>query len=123
MFPTLTMFSRSPHSAGRKISTRGALTLFVMLACAFLALAAANPAHALDLTDAAGIGGPLQGAIQTLADMSDGFRAIVGFVAFVVALISMTALRNFSPVLSYVGVAIFGAIGLGVGGSVLGAVI
>ena len=37
---------------------------------------------------------------------------LVGFIGFVVALISLSALRNFGPVLFYVGLAIFAAVGL-----------
>ena len=49
--------------------------------------------------------------------------ALVGFVGFVVALISLSALRNFGPVLFYVGLAIFGAVGLVIAGAIMGAVV
>ena len=50
-------------------------------------------------------------------------KALVGFVGFVVALISLAALRNFGPVLFYVGLAIFAAVGLVIAGAIMGAVI
>lgn len=50
-------------------------------------------------------------------------RPAVGFVGFVVALISLAALRNFGPVLFYVGLAIFAAVGLVIAGAIMGAVI
>ena len=46
-----------------------------------------------------------------------------GFVGFVVALISLSALRNFGPVLFYVGLAIFAAVGLVIAGAIMGAVV
>ena len=49
--------------------------------------------------------------------------ALVAFIGFVVAFISLAALRNFGPVLFYLGMAIFGAVGLVVAGAILGAVI
>lgn len=52
-----------------------------------------------------------------------GHHALVGFVGFVVALISSAALRNFGPVLFYAYLAIFGAVGLVIAGAIMGAVI
>ena len=50
-------------------------------------------------------------------------KALVGFISFVVALISLAALRNFGPVLYYIGVAIFATVGLVIAGAIMGAVI
>ncbi len=47
----------------------------------------------------------------------------MAFIGFVVAFISLAALRNFAPVLFFLGMAIFGAVGLIVAGAILGAVI
>ncbi|WP_323166076.1 hypothetical protein [Pseudomonas bubulae] len=47
----------------------------------------------------------------------------MGFIGFVVALISLSALRNFGPVLFYVGLAIFAAVGLVIAGAIMGAVV
>jgi hypothetical protein len=47
----------------------------------------------------------------------------LGFISFVVALISLAALRNFGPVLYYIGVAIFATVGLVIAGAIMGAVI
>ena len=65
-------------------------------------LMAVAPSHALDLVAFTGIAGPLAAAL---------------------AFISLAALRNFGPVLFYLGMAIFGAVGLTIAGAILGAVI
>jgi hypothetical protein len=44
-------------------------------------------------------------------------------VGFVVAFISLSALRNMGPVLFFMGLAIFGAVGLTIAGAILGATI
>ena len=66
---------------------------------------------------------PLAAALGQLAALAPGVKALVGFVGFVVAFISLAALRNFGPVLFYLGMAIFGAVGLTIAGAILGAVI
>jgi hypothetical protein len=83
----------------------------------------AAPSHALDLVAFTGIAGPLAAALAQLAALAPGVKALVGFVGFVVAFISLAALRNFGPVLFYLGMAIFGAVGLTIAGAILGAVI
>ena len=70
-----------------------------------------------------GSAGPLTAALAQLAALAPGGKALVGFVGFVVAFISLAALRNFGPVLFYLGMAIFGAVGLTIAGAILGAVI
>ena len=97
-----------------------ALSLF---AAGLLGLAVALPSHALDLVTFAGITGTLVSALTTLATLGPGAKAIVGFLGFVVALISLTALRNFGPVIFYLGVAVFAAVGLPIAGAIMGAVI
>ncbi len=67
--------------------------------------------------------GPLQRAIQRFADMNTGLVALVIIIGFLVALVSLAALRNFAPVLGYVGLAIFAAVGLVVAFAIAGAVI
>ena len=94
-----------------------------LAAVALLGLAAAFPSHALDLVAFTGITGPLVSALTTLATLGPGAKAIVGFLGFVVALISLTALRNFGPVIFYLGVAVFAAVGLPIAGAIMGAVI
>ena len=88
-----------------------------------LGLLAALPSQALDLVAFSGITGPLVGALTLLASLGPGIKALVGFVGFVVAFISLAALRNFGPVLFYVGMAIFGAVGLVIAGAIMGAVL
>ena len=67
--------------------------------------------------------GLMAAALGQLAALAPGVKALVGFVGFVVAFISLAALRNFGPVLFYLGMAIFGAVGLTIAGAILGAVI
>ena len=86
-------------------------------------LMAVAPSYALDLVAFNGIAGPLAAALAQLAALAPGVKALVGFVGFVVAFISLAALRNFGPVLFYLGMAIFGAVGLTIAGAILGAVI
>lgn len=94
-----------------------------LLAAALLGLFAAFPSLALDLVAFTGITGPLTSALTQISALGPGIKALVGFVGFVVALISLAALRNFGPVLFYVGLAIFGAVGLVIAGAIMGAVI
>ena len=82
-----------------------------------------QPALALDLVGFSGITGPLTSALTQLAAIGPGIKALVGFIGFVVALISLSALRNFGPVLFYVGLAIFAAVGLVIAGAIMGAVL
>ena len=99
------------------------LAIVLLLAVLALGLGIALPGYALDLVAFTGITGPLTSALTQLADLGPGIKALVGFIGFVVALISLSALRNFGPVLFYVGLAIFGAVGLVIAGAIMGAVI
>jgi len=110
-----------PHL--RKPSRRAMLnSLMLTLAVASL-LAATSPSHAIDLVTFTGITGPMVSALAQLAALGPGVKALVGFVGFIVAFISLSALRNFGPVLFYLGMAIFGAVGLVIAGAIMGAVI
>ena len=95
-------------------------TIVAMVAAAIVGLIAASPSHALDLVAFSGITGPLTAALTQLSSLAPGVKALVGFVGFVVAFISLAALRNFGPVLFYLGMAIFGAVGLTIAGAILG---
>ena len=110
------------HFAGSRGSKRllSPVSLFVLMA---LGLCVAFPGYALDLVAFTGITGPLTSALTQIASLGPGIKALVGFVGFVVALISLAALRNFGPVLFYVGLAIFAAVGLVIAGAIMGAVI
>ena len=110
------------HCAGSRRSKRllSPVSLFVLMA---LGLCVAFPGYALDLVAFTGITGPLTSALTQIASLGPGIKALVGFVGFVVALISLAALRNFGPVLFYVGLAIFAAVGLVIAGAIMGAVI
>ena len=99
------------------------MTQRALFALTVLGLAAACPLHALDLVAFTGITGPLTSALTQISALGPGIKALVGFVGFVVALISLSALRNFGPVLFYVGLAIFAAVGLVIAGAIMGAVI
>ena len=107
-----------PHLAARK-----PMNLTVLLAMIVVGLGAAFPGYALDLVAFTGITGPLTSALTQIAALGPGIKALVGFVGFVVALISLSALRNFGPVLFYVGLAIFAAVGLVIAGAIMGAVV
>jgi hypothetical protein len=110
-------------AAAAPTRARKHLIIASLLAFLTLGLMATFPSHALDLVAFAGIGGPLATALAQLAALAPGVKALVGFVGFVVAFISLAALRNFGPVLFYLGMAIFGAVGLTIAGAILGAVI
>lgn len=110
-------FSRSVIP--RRNPAAGAALSFVMV----LGLLVAAPGLALDLVAFGGITGPMVSALTQISALGPGIKALVGFVGFVVALISLAALRNFGPVLFYVGLAIFGAVGLVIAGAIMGAVI
>ncbi|MBI5721049.1 MAG: hypothetical protein HZC37_25525 [Burkholderiales bacterium] len=97
-----------------------AIALLALLA---IGLCIAMPGYALDLVAFTGITGPLVSALTQISALGPGIKALVGFVGFVVALISLAALRNFGPVLFYVGLAIFGAVGLVIAGAIMGAVV
>ena len=83
----------------------------------------AATSDALDLVTFAGISGPLTAALTQLATLSPGVKALIGFIGFVVALVSLAGLRNFGPVLFYLGLAIFAAVGLVIAGAIMGAVL
>jgi hypothetical protein len=100
-----------------------ALNVMALFAVIVFGLCVAFPTHAIDLVAFGGITGPLVSALTQLAALAPGVKALVGFIGFVVALISLAALRNFGPVLFYVGLAIFAAVGLVIAGAIMGAVI
>lgn len=106
-----------------KVSRRPRLPLWALALVSLLATLLAAPSHALDLVGFVGITGPLVAALTQLAALGPGVKALVGFIGFVVAFISLSALRNFGPVLFYLGMAIFGAVGLTIAGAIMGAVI
>jgi hypothetical protein len=93
------------------------------LAVLALGLGLSMPGFALDLVAFTGITGPMTSALAQISALGPSVKALVGFVGFVVALISLSALRNFGPVLFYVGLAIFGAVGLVIAGAIMGAVV
>jgi len=107
----------------RNTSTRQPMVVALLLTIVALGLGMAFPGFALDLVAFTGITGPLTSALTQIAALGPGIKALVGFVGFVVALISLSALRNFGPVLFYVGLAIFAAVGLVIAGAIMGAVV
>ncbi len=111
----VTTFRRTPN---RTPLAAAALVLLLVVG-----LCVAFPGYALDLVAFTGITGPLTSALTQIAAVGPGIKALVGFVGFVVALISLSALRNFGPVLFYVGLAIFAAVGLVIAGAIMGAVL
>lgn len=109
--------------ARSRAPTRRPLAVLPLLTLLALGLCVAFPSYALDLVAFTGITGPMTSALTQIAGLGPGIKALVGFVGFVVALISLSALRNFGPVLFYVGLAIFAAVGLVIAGAIMGAVI
>jgi hypothetical protein len=107
-------------SIGNKQKKAG---IFMALMVAFAALFAAAPTYALDLVAFTGITGPMVTALTQIATLTPSIKALVGVIGFVVAFISLSALRSFGPVLFFIGLAIFGSVGLVVAGSIMGAVI
>ena len=118
--PALTFPSRL---FATRMATRQPLLWAGALLLASLLLLATMPSYAIDLVNLGAIGGPLGSALNTLGTLTPGVKALVGFISFVVALISLAALRNFGPVLYYIGVAIFATGGLVIAGAIMGAVI
>lgn len=112
-----------PSPVSLRSPARRLAAFFGLLVIALAGLAVAFPSHALDLVAFTGITGPMTSALTQIADLGPGIKALVGFVGFVVALISLSALRNFGPVLFYVGLAIFAAVGLVIAGAIMGAVV
>jgi len=88
-----------------------------------LAATLLQTAQAVDLVNLASAGGPLVSALTTLGTLTPGIKALGAFLGFVAAFFALAALRNFSAALFYIGLVIFGAVALVVGGAILGAVI
>ena len=114
----MTTATLRPFAINRK-PLAGLLLLTLLVAGMGLAL----PGHALDLVAFTNITGPMTSALAQISALGPGIKALVGFVGFVVALISLSALRNFGPVLFYIGLAIFAAVGLVIAGAIMGAVV
>lgn len=103
-----------------RLRRRGRLML---AAGVVVSLIFAGTAVAVDLTALSTLGGPLATALTQLASLETGIKALIGFIGFIVAFISLAALKNMGPVLFFVGLLIFGAVGLPIGAAILGAVI
>jgi len=113
------MHALSIHSA---FSRKALATTLAIVTVALLGLVA-TAADALDLVAFTGIVGPLTAALTQLGALTPGVKAIVGVVAFAIALFGLSILRNFGPAVYFVGVCIFAAVGLVVGGSIMGATV
>ncbi len=103
-------------------SKRTVCTALVIAAVAILGMIA-TAADALDLVTFSSITGPLTSALTQLGSLTPGVKAIVGVVAFAIALFGLSILRNFGPAVYFVGVCIFAAVGLVVGGAIMGATV
>ena len=97
--------------------------MFFLVVGIVIALGFAASAGAVDLETFTGITGPLTTALTQISGLTPGFKAIVGLVGFLVAFIALAGMRNFGPVIFYLGMAIFGAVGLTVAGAIMGAVV
>jgi hypothetical protein len=118
----LAIANPSTGLAAHKTAAWKKLMSYVVVAI-IVALGVATSAGAVDLETFAGITGPLTTALTQIALLTPGFKAIVGLVGFLVAFIALAGLRNFGPVIFYLGMAIFGAVGLTVAGAIMGAVV
>jgi len=113
------MHTLSMHS----VISKRALAAVLAVAAIALLVVVTNEAEALDLVAFTGITGPLTAALTQLGTLTPGVKAIVGVVAFAIALFGLSILRNFGPAVYFVGVCIFAAVGLVVGGSIMGATV
>ncbi len=68
-----------------------------------------------------GEGDPMWDILETLNNVTPGMKAIAAAIGFIVALISLIALRSFAAVLFFFGLAVFAAAGLSVATAVIGA--
>ena len=66
-----------------------ALWLMTALICGVVLSLTAATSNALDLVAFAGIAGPLTAALTQLASLAPGVKALIGFIGFVVALVSL----------------------------------
>ena len=113
----------SPQLTPARTRSRHPWGVIALVTLTFIGLLLAFPGQALNLVTFEGVTGPMTSALAQMAALAPSIKALVGFVGFVVALISLAALRNFGPVLFYIGLAIFGAVGLVIAGAIMGAVI
>ena len=113
------MHTLSMHS----VISKRAFTAVLAVAAIALLVVVTSEAQALDLVAFTGITGPLTAALTQLGTLTPGVKAIVGVVAFAIALFGLSILRNFGPAVYFVGVCIFAAVGLVVGGSIMGATV
>ena len=113
------MHTLSMHS----VVSKRALAAVLAVAAIALLVVVTSEAEALDLVAFTGITGPLTAALTQLGTLTPGVKAIVGVVAFAIALFGLSILRNFGPAVYFVGVCIFAAVGLVVGGSIMGATV
>lgn len=117
---TLNINVHGPDPQARVVARRFPWLAIVL---AMLSSFVVGPSLAIDLEKFTGITGPLTSALTQLSTLTPGLKGIIGFISFCVAFISLAALRNLGPVLFFIGVMIFGAVGLLIGGAIMGAVI
>lgn len=112
--------ARSPSSAWAAQASNATYRLLALLTAIAVTM---SPAWAVDLTALTTIGGPLASALTQVDSLTPGIKALIGVIGFLVAFIALAAARNASPVLFYIMLLIFGAVGLPIGAAILGAVI
>ncbi len=92
--------------------TKNRIVLGMMLALITL-LALSMSAHAVNIaTLIADPNNPLASALTTVNSLTPGLKGIILLIGFSVGFISLAALRNFGPVLNFIGLGIFAAVGL-----------
>jgi hypothetical protein len=109
-----------PSSTWAAQASKATYRLLALLSAIALMM---SPAWAVDLTALTTIGGPLASALTQVDSLTPGIKALIGVIGFLVAFIALAAARNASPVLFYIMLLIFGAVGLPIGAAILGAVI
>ncbi len=105
---SIALIKASPTpSAPRSHAGRKPMTVVALLLTLVVGLCAAFPGYALDLVAFSGITGPMTSALTQISALGPAIKALVGF----------------GPVLFYVGLAIFAAVGLVIAGAIMGAVL
>jgi len=107
------------EASKRLIKNKYALPAIVLLSL----MITAGAAHSIDMSNLAGIGGPLASTFVILGGLTPGIKALVAFLGFIVVTFTLIAIKNFSAVIFYVGLLIFLSVGLTVAGAMMGAMI
>jgi hypothetical protein len=109
--------------ASPRVSPRKPMTVAMLLATIVLGLGAAFPGYALDLVAFTGITGPLTSALTQTRRSGAGDQGAGRLHRLRRRADFAVRAAQLRPVLFYVGLAIFAAVGLVIAGAIMGAVI